>query len=58
MSLEFLNKDYVQEDIDAALDYNGKGRDDGATGKEIEDSLKRDPKNVKENLGAKLLNAP
>jgi hypothetical protein len=58
MSLEFLNKDYVQEDIDAALDSNDKGRDDGATGKEIEDSLKRDPKNVKENLGAKLLNAP
>ena len=53
-----LNKDYVQNDVDPTFDSNDNGGDDGATGEEMEESLGRDPKNLKEKLGARLPNAP
>ena len=52
------NKDHVQEDFDPAIDSNDNGGDDGAMGEEVEESLERDPANLKENLEARLPNAP
>ena len=52
------NKDHVQEDVDPTINSNENGGDDGATGEEVEESLEKDPKNLEENLGARLPNAP
>jgi hypothetical protein len=45
------NKDHVEEEIDPAIESIDNGGDDGATGEEVEESLERDPKNLKEIRG-------
>jgi hypothetical protein len=52
------NKDHVEEDVDPAIESIDNGGDDGATGEEVEESLKRGPENLEENSGARLPNAP
>ena len=51
-------KDHVEKDFDHAIAYNNNGGNNGGLGKEIDDSLERDPAKVEENLMARLLYAP
>jgi hypothetical protein len=45
-------------DFNHTIDANEYGEDNGGFGKNIEESIIKIPGNLKENLGARLLNAP
>lgn len=51
------NKDHVQEDVDHTIDSNYDGGDGGGLGEEMGDYSIWVSTNLKENLGAILLNA-
>jgi hypothetical protein len=52
------NKDHVKMDFDRIIVSNDNGWKYGGVGKEMGEFIERTPANLKESLGARLLNAP
>jgi hypothetical protein len=52
------NKDHVKLDFDRTIVSNYNGWKYGGCGKEVGESIERTLANLKESLGARLLNAP